>query len=238
MNANYTYRYPEKQLNLTKLAVTALGGTAKGTVSLVPVPGKPRITLDLNYSDVDTVQLAQVYPWDRKYMIYSKAQGRLQGWLERDLTQYEFEGDSLLTSYTPEPTPGVIAFPAAGPVTFAIKPGEMQLKSADLHIFETTVQAAGKIVGTEADLTVNLASSNLEDLKFLYPDANGKGSFKGTLKGPTEKPTLEGNVVLDGYKYRDLTIQHAEGSARLDTRTETADLIDLKVAVARLPSHH
>ena len=164
-------------------------------------------------------------------MIYSKAQGHLQGWFERDLTQYEFEGDSLLTSYAPEPTPGVVAFPAAGPVTFAIKPGEMQIKSADLHIFDTTVQASGKIVGTEADLTINLASSNLEDLKFLYPDANGKGSFKGTLKGPTEKPTLEGNVVLDGYKYRDLTIQHAEGSAKLDTRTETADLIDLKVAV-------
>ena len=138
-------------------------------VSIVPVPGKPRITLDLNYSDVDAVQLAQVYPWDRKYMISSKAQGHLQGWLERDLTQYEFEGDSLLTSYVPEPMPGVVAFPAAGPVTFAIKPGEMQIKSADLHVFDTTVQASGKIVGTESDLTINLASSNLEDFKFSVP---------------------------------------------------------------------
>jgi len=90
------------------------------------------------------------------------------------------------------------------------------------------VSASGRVVGTDQlDLTVNLMSSNLADIKFIYPDANGQGSFKGTVKGPVATPVLDGTVTLDGHKYREWTIQHAEGGVKVDTAKQLATLRDV-----------
>ena len=35
-----------------------------------------------NHSGVDVAQLARVYPWDPKYVVYSRAAGDLRGWFD------------------------------------------------------------------------------------------------------------------------------------------------------------
>jgi hypothetical protein len=232
VKADYTYDYPEKRLKVTSLSAKVLDGNAAGSITVDPLPGRARITLDIIYKNVDAALLARAYPWDPKYMIYSRADGLLQGWLENRLARYEFNGESLLRSYSPAaPARGIIPLPADGSLTFALTPGSADITNSDIKFFDTTLQAAGRIMGSQGDLTVNLDSSNLENLRFIYGEANGKGSFKGTLKGPLKTPTLEGDVVLDGHKYREWTIQHAEGSVKLDVQTEVADLKSVAVTI-------
>ena len=185
------------------------------------------------YTDVDASQLERVYPWDRKYVIYSRASGGLRGWFEGRIERYEVEGESQLTSYAPQAMPGVIAFPVTGTVSFAARPTEIEVKNSDIRFFDTTIQADGRIHEMQADLNVRLRSSNLANLHFVYKDANGEGSFDGTLKGPIQKPQLNGSVVLDRYKYREWTIQHAEGTAALDTQTEMATLANIRATIGQ-----
>jgi len=234
VKAAYTYQYPMKQLSLKRLSARVLDGTAQGVVVIDQVPGVPRVTANLNYTDVDVAQLARVYPWDPKYVIYSRADGELSGWFEGSLERYEFEGDSTLTSYrlgSPD-TSSTNAFPVDGYLAFALKPGQTDIKRSDLRLFNSSVKASGRIVGNaQADLVVDVTSANLADFRPLYPDANGKGSFKGTIKGAIAKPVLDGEVTLDGHKYRDWTVEHAEGGVRLDMGTEMATLRNISAKV-------
>jgi autotransporter translocation and assembly factor TamB len=231
VRAGYRYRYPQKQLDLTKVSAAALGGNAKGKVTLTPLPGKPRFEVDLDYSDINAAQFANLYPWDQKYIVYSSAQGHVKGWFEGKLERYEFEGNSVLSSYSSQADSGMVALPLQGTVLFDLKPGEANIRNADLRLFEATIRSQGRVAGTYGDLTVDFDSPNLTAFNFLHPDLNGKGSFKGTLKGSLQKPVLDGNIVADGYKYREWTIRHAEGSASLDTQSQVADLRDIKVEI-------
>jgi len=232
VKANYTYRFPEKQLDLTRLTGAVLDGAASGSVSAAPLPGTPRVTVNLDYSGINAGQLVRLYPWDPRYVLNSSASGRLKGWFEGRLERYEFEGDSTLTPYASPLQSEAVSVPARGTLEFAARPGEVTIKNAALRLFETDITARGKIAGVQADLMVDLSSSNLASLNFLYPDANGKGSFSGTLKGSFQKPTLDGNVVIDGFKFREWTIRHAEGSAKLDLQTQLAELKDFRVDIA------
>jgi len=233
IRTKYAYSYPEKQLTLKQATAKALGGTATGTITVAPLPGASHVTLDLEYSDVDAAQLNRLYPWDPKYVLYSHVSGRLHGWFEGRVERFEVEGESQLSSYSPQATPGVIAFPATGTVSFVARPTDVDIKSSDIHFFDTTIQADGRIHETQSALNVRLRSSNLANFHFLYKDANGEGSFDGTLKGTIRKPKFEGNVVLDRYKNREWTIQHAEGMAILDTETKLATLTNLQATIGQ-----
>src|SRR5262249_46138445 len=70
---------------------------------------------------------------------------------------------------------------------------------------------------------------NLADVSFLYPNANGKGSFSGSVSGQIAKPTLDGEFTLQDHKHREWTIQKAEGGVRLDLQTENATLKNVRV---------
>src|SRR5688572_2778291 len=225
----YAYRYPDKQLELTKLSAAVLGGSVKGTVSAAPLPGVPRVRVDMDYSDINAAQLARFYPWDPKYIIHSNTQGHIKGWFEERFARYEFEGDTQLTSYSSQPDSGRVALPAQGTVAFAIRPGEIEVRNGDLRIFESKIVTQGKIIGADADLSVDFESPNLTSFNFLHPDLNGKGTFKGTLKGSLQQPVLDGAIDVDGFKYQDWLIRHAEGSASLDTRSQFAELKDIRV---------
>jgi autotransporter translocation and assembly factor TamB len=233
LKSNYTYRYPEKQLKLTRLDAEVLDGHASGTILVDSLPGTPRFTLDIAYGDVDATLLARAYPWDPKYMIYSRATGQMQGAFTGRMVDFRFEGAARLASFPPQAGSGIVPLPADGTVVFVLRPGEADIRSSDIRYLDTAIQATGNIRNGQLDLTLNVASSNLSNLYFLYPDANGKGTFKGTVKGPFQKPTLDGAVSLDGHKYREWTIQHAEGSAKLDLQTESADLRDVEVVMGQ-----
>jgi translocation and assembly module TamB len=233
IQTKYAYSYPQKQLTLKQSTTKIMGGTATGSVIVAPLPGSARVTLALEYADIDAAQLARLYPWDQKYMVYSQASGRLNGWFEGRLDRYDVEGESQLTAYSPQAIPGVIAFPTSGTVTFAARPGEIDIRSSDVRFFDTTIQANGQIQQMQAALNVRMRSSNLANLHFLYKEANGEGSFDGTLKGSIEKPQLSGNFVLDRLKYREWTIQHAAGAASLDTQTEVATLAGVTATIGQ-----
>jgi autotransporter translocation and assembly factor TamB len=105
------------------------------------------------------------------------------------------------------------------------RPEEIELRSSDIRFMDTSVQASGRIREADAALALVVSSNDLANLRFLYKDANGSGSFQGTAKGPLRTPVLDGKVAIDGYRYDKWTIQHAEGDVVLDTRTKVAKLM-------------
>jgi len=227
----YVYHYPDKQLNLSKLNASVLSGSAEGSAVVSMQSGQPHIAFDVDYIHVDSAQLLRAFPWDPKYRIYSSVDGHLQGWFESHPARYELTGNSVLLSYQTQSQSGIVPLPLSGTVSLALRPGQADINSADLRFRETSVRANGKVLGTELDVSVDLASSNLSDLAFLYSDANGKGSFKGTVKGPLEKPILDGVVSVDSYKYREWTVQHGQGAVKLDMQTELADLKEVNATI-------
>src|SRR6185369_147405 len=96
IRTKYAYSYPQKQLTLKQSTAKVMGGTVSGAITVAPVPGLARVTLDLEYAGVDAAQLARLYPWDRKYIVYSQASGHLGGWIEGRVERYEVEGESQL----------------------------------------------------------------------------------------------------------------------------------------------
>jgi len=231
VKSTYVYHYPDQQLSLNKLTAGVFSGSAGGSAVVSMQSGQPHIAFDVDYMHVDSAQLVRAFPWDPKYRIYSSLDGHLRGWFEGNPTRYELAGNSVLLSYSPQPQAGIVSLPVSGTLTFALRPGLTEISSADLRLHETSVRGSGKILGSEPDLSVDVVSSNLSNLDFLYPDANGKGSFKGTVKGPLEKPVLDGVVTVDSYKYREWTIQNAEGTVKLDMQTELADLKEVRATI-------
>src|SRR4030095_7295993 len=141
LKAAYSYQYGTKQLSLTRVSAQALGGTAEGMLVIDHVPGVPHTTLNLTYAGVDVAELARVYPWDKKYVIHSRADGRLEGWIDGQLEKYEIEGNTSLQSYGSKPTPGdaVVALPLDGTLAFSLKPGVTDIRSSDLHYLNSTI---------------------------------------------------------------------------------------------------
>jgi autotransporter translocation and assembly factor TamB len=80
-----------------------------------------------------------------------------------------------------------------------------------------------------SDLRVTLTSSNLKDVAFVYADANGTGSFTGSVSGRIAKPLLNGEFTLENHKYREWQIQHADGGVRLDMETENAAFRNVRI---------
>jgi hypothetical protein len=68
-----------------------------------------------------------------------------------------------------------VALPVDGTLAFDLTPGDTTIKRSDLRFMNSRVTASGRITGkTQADLAVNLTSTNLSDFRFVYPDANGQ----------------------------------------------------------------
>jgi hypothetical protein len=78
LKAHYAYLYPMKQLSLTKVTTQVLDGSAEGTLVVDRFPGVPRVTANFVYSNIDIAQLKPVYPWDPKYVVYSRGSGDLR----------------------------------------------------------------------------------------------------------------------------------------------------------------
>jgi translocation and assembly module TamB len=106
----------------------------------------------------------------------------------------------------------------------------VRIEDGDVRFGATSARAEGLIHGTNSDLNVNLSSTDLTDVSFLYKDANGVGSFDGVLTGPIKTPRLEGSFSLQDHVYRSRKIERAAGNVRLDTEAETVDLVDVTVA--------
>jgi autotransporter translocation and assembly factor TamB len=119
--------------------------------------------------------------------------------------------------------------PVDGTLSFALRPGIATVTNGNFHLFSTSVVADGSIGMENLNLKVQMASSDLRNLSFLYADANGTGSFEGVLSGAIKTPQVQGTFDLRKYKYQDWTIEQAAGMARLDTGTNAATLTDVRV---------
>jgi hypothetical protein len=71
VTGEYNYRYPERQLTFKNFKGSVLGGSASGEIGVQDLPGPSRITLNLNYSGVNAVDLTRVYQccWKDKRMV-------------------------------------------------------------------------------------------------------------------------------------------------------------------------
>ena len=233
VRSEYTYQYPDRRLALRELRAQIVGGSASGSVMVESLPGQSRVLFDLAYQNVDAAAIARAYPWDPKYRIYSRMNGTLDGWFEGKFDRFRFTGGANLTAYAPTPTPGVVALPLEGSTMYDVQPGQVTVSNADVRFFSTSIRADGSIDARATDLRVMMTSSDLRNVFFLYEDANGAGSFDGTLTGPIKTPTAEGQFVLEGHRYGTGIIQHAAGGVRLDTLNEVADLRNVNVTQGR-----
>jgi translocation and assembly module TamB len=231
VSADYTYRFPERLLVVHNLKNAFMGGSVSGDVTIdnLPSPARSKATLNLNYANIDAAGMSRAYPWDPKYRIYSTATGTMTGWLEEKLERYELSGHADLKSYAPPAVAGLVPLPIDGGTDYSITPGEARLSNAAGRMFSTDVKASGLVNATGTDLQVELNSTDLKDLAFVYPAANGKGTFKGTVSGAIAKPLVNGEFTLDDYNYQQRTIQHAFGNVRLDVAAENAMLTNVHV---------
>jgi translocation and assembly module TamB len=216
-------------MTLTKFRSSVLGGSASGEVVIADLPGPSRIILDLNYKDINAAELVRAYPWDPKYRIFSGATGKLTGWFEGKFERFDLSGHADLASFTPPAAAGIVALPLDGSLDYVIRPHEEQVRNAALRLYSTAVRADGLIRDAQSDLKLNMTSANLKDLAFIYSDANGAGSFDGTLTGRIERPVLSGQFTLQNHQFRQWTIQSAAGNVRLDTDKEKVDLANVRV---------
>jgi translocation and assembly module TamB len=231
VSGEYTYRFPDRLLAVHNLKGEFMGGSAVGdvTVNNIPGPEISKATVNLNYANIDVASLARTYPWDQRYRIYSTATGTMNGWFEEKLVGYDLSGHVDLKSYTPPVGTGLVPLPVDGATDYSITPGEARIANAAGRFFSTDIKASGLIQEARTDLQVEMNSTDLKDLAFVYPPANGKGSFKGTISGPIAKPLLNGEFTLNDYNYQQRIIQQAFGGVRLDVAAENAVLTNVHV---------
>jgi translocation and assembly module TamB len=229
LTGEYAYHYPGRRLSFRNIKTRLIDGTVTGKAVVEQLPGPSHVLIDVDYKDVDSAQLARAYPWDPKYQIFSRLTGRLNGWFEGKLQEYDFSGHADLSPYNPPDNNNVVAFPLDGSMDYRLRPGEANVSNGDLHFYSTAITGSGLIQGKASDLAVTLDSSNLKDLAFLYSDANGSGTFNGALTGPISNPTLSGDFTLQNHKYQQWTIQHAEGGVRLDTAAQNVEFRNARV---------
>ncbi len=170
-----------------------------------------------------------MYPWDPKYRIVSTVGGKIRGWFEGKFERYDVNGHADLKSFTPSTTNAVVPLPLDGSLDYQLRPREARVSNGALQFYSTAIRADGLILPRMSDLKVNVNSADLKDLSFIYADANGSGSFDGTITGDIAKPLLTGEFRLQNHKYKEWTIQLAAGGVRLDTQMETASFKDVRV---------
>ena len=230
VSGDYSYRFPDRRLAFRNFKHNFMKGSVGGDAVVENLPGRPRVLINVKYSNIDAAGLTRAYPWDPKYRIFSNATGLLNGWFEGKLARFEFSGNVDLKSYAPPAdTAGIVPLPLDGSTDYTFAPGQAQVFNADGRFQSTSIKAAGLIHPTLTDLNVSMSSADLKDLAFLYPDANGSGTFNGTVKGQITKPVLEGEFTLNNHTYRQWTIQDAGGGVRLDLAAENADLRNVSV---------
>jgi len=234
ITTDYAYRYPDRRMTFSKLKSSFVGGSVIGDAAVENLPGTPRVVVNLNYADIDAAGLARAYPWDPRYRIFSKASGTLDGWFEGKLSRYDFSGHVDLKSYPPNPVTNppnasLVALPLDGSTDYQLSPDEAHVTNANGQFRSTTLKADGVIRDSTSELAIDVTSPDLKDLAFLYPDANGSGTFVGTVMGEIAKPILDGQFTLDNYAYRQWKMEHAAGRARVDLAKEDASLKDVRV---------
>jgi len=229
ITSDYNYRYPDRRLTLKNLKNSFTGGTVSGEATVENLPGPSRVLLDLNYANIDAAGLTRAYPWDPKYRILSTATGTLKGWLEGKLARFDFEGHVDLNANPAAELPGTVSLPLNGSTDYSLTPGQARVANADVRFKSTAVKADGLIEETMTSLKVDMTSSDLRDLTFLYPDANGSGSFNGSIAGAVTKPVLNGVFTLQNHAYQQWKIESAAGGVRLDLASEDAQLNDVRV---------
>ena len=231
LTGEYVYRFPDRLLTFRKFKNSILGGSSSGQVKVdnLPGPGASRVTLDVDYADINAADMARAYPWDPKYRIFSGATGKVRGWFEGRFDRFDIAGHADLKSFSPPTLAGVVALPLDGSTDFQLRPQEEQLSNTDLRLHSTAIQTGGLIQGTVADLKLKVESTDLSDLKFVYADANGSGTFDGTLTGQIEKPVLSGQFTLQNHKLPQGTIQNAGGTVRLDMNAGKVDLTNVRL---------
>lgn len=234
LRSEYNYRYPDKRLAIRNLRADLAGGKAAGDVTIENIPGDSRVNLEIDYSRVDAAALARAYPWDPKYRVYSRLDGTLRGWFEGRIERYDFSGKAVFTPYSPPNVAGIVALPLEGTSGYEVRPGRALVTDSDVRFKSTRIKANGLIHQKASDLKVEVESTDLRDAWFIYGDANGSGSFSGTLTGPIQWPILNGDFSLRNHVYQKRwTVEHSAGHVRLDTLTQAADLRSVRIFQGR-----
>ena len=229
IEADYAYRFPERRVSVSKFDARLADGTISGEATVENLPGPSRVIVSVDYTGVDAPQMSRAFPWDKRYRITSKASGKLAGWFEGKLARFDFAGHLDLASYQPPFVPGSVPLPVDGSTDYQLQPGSARVSNANLRFYSSTLQADGLIDQTMSNLKVNFTSSNLKDAAFLYSDANGSGSFNGTLSGAIAQPVLDGEFTVQNHLYRQWTMQQVTGGVLLDLRTENAVLKNVRI---------
>jgi autotransporter translocation and assembly factor TamB len=225
IRSEYTYHFPDRRASLRNLQTQIVGATAAGSVVIEDIPGPSKVDLDIDYSGVDSAALVQAYPWDSRYRIFSRLSGTLQGWFEGRLERYLFSGNAQLASYTPDANPDIVALPLDGVANYEVEPGQIRVTGADMRWRSTHIKADGLIHEVSSNVRLFIESADLSDVHFLYEDANGSGTFDGSLIGPVRQPEFVGRFTLRNHVYDNKwKIDAAEGQVQLNIADASVSL--------------
>ncbi len=216
LEADFEYAFPARNLTATDLRMSMVGGTITGNANVLPLPGPSRVELDLHYQDIDAAGLRRAYPWDKPYMVYSRATGTLEGWFEGKFRDFDFSGMTTLQATEVPQLSTSVALAVDGSTEFRATPGSVRLSGATGRFGSSNILADGLIDRRNSLLQVTMESTDLGDLDFLYEPANGGGRFEGSIIGPIAAPLTSGAFTIANFQHEGTTIDRFGGEATLD----------------------
>jgi translocation and assembly module TamB len=211
ISSGYEYAFPERVLEADGFDAGVFGGRAVGDLRVSPLPGSPRVEMDIRFRNVDTAALRSLYPWDPRYVIRSRANGTMTGWFDGAFSDFDLSGTATLGAVPVPPSPALVNLSVSGSTAYHGTPGQVSVDGLRGRLGSTTVEASGVVRAEDFSLDVSLASDDLRDLAFVYAAANGAGDFQGTLEGRLIQPDAGGTFTLNGHDYDGWVIDRIAG---------------------------
>lgn len=114
--------------------------------------------------------------------------------------------------------------PLDGTGRVLVQGDEIRLEKLKLSSGSAVVRADGNL-GKRSDLGWSL---DIADLADLAPDASGKISGSGSVRGAMLEPSVEGTLAVDDMSFQDLAVKSMAAQIALDLSDKTASRVELR----------
>ena len=212
VSSDYSYGFPERVLVAENLAADVFDGNATGVMRLLPLPGLPRVELDLNYRDIDAEALRDMLPRGEEYVVSARVSGTMEGWFRGRFEDFDLSGDAAFEASPLEnPVEGVY-LPLDGSTGYRATPMQVEVEDLEGRLGLTNIEAVGVVRAEDFSLDVEMVSGDLRDLAFLGLDLSGSGTFDGLLSGEMSRPEAAGVFSLERYDLNGWMVDRIAGN--------------------------
>jgi hypothetical protein len=236
VSSDYRYAFPERVLEATGFDADVLGGHAAGDIRLVHDRDPVRTELDVDFTNVDTLALRELYPWGAGYAIRSRARGTMTGWFDGAFGDFDLSGRATLTAMNvPEPSSGAaIDLRVSGSSAYRIRPRSAELEEFAGSLGRSRANGNALFEQDSFRVTVSAISEDLADLAFVYPEANGAGRFDGEIRGSYGQPEAVGTFEITDFQAIGKVVDRAAGDGSFTTTMARLDDVELSFGQSRI----